>query len=747
MAQDRFVNPYTFVQVPRDEPDGWRQAPFGHGRLGADRFSGVICVELTARSPLLLRNVYDGEPGFPRRRLPGFEEPVPFLPGSSLAGTVRAVHETLAGGCLRVFDADFRPGYRDSVQAGQKQRWMLALVEAVDADGKPVRMRRCPQEPVWVESQALQAALGGEAGAVRTGARVTVLDRGERTLDRWQQSDADRVRAGGDWVVHPTDARTRKGVRRGPDGRRDLPGRYFCATGQLEETVRKLEFGGGVWEAFLDAVDGTRDMQVFRQRPGRERDDSAPEWVEVRHPGSDALLAHRMAGRRRLYPGQTVWVRCELSDPGRPSATLPASQSSALGADGAGHVAVQRIVIHELALAVVWRHAGGDTTAGERVPPHARPCTDPAALCPSCRVFGSADTDGGGRRGRADQRGYRGHVRFGDGVPQAAYPTRTEYLPPLSAPRPGAGQTYLVRSGSREGTTATAASEPPLREWGSQADPAGAPRLLRGRKHYWLTRRPAHRPYFRARALDSRVFPDVVYAKARPGEEDNKLLGEGESVAEGARFTARVTFENLGLAELGGVLCALEPGLLLHDLGDGGGDPTGEPARYGWAVGGGRPLGFGAVTAEVTLAALDDAASRYLGAQTPTPDVAEAVRAFRASVPRATKGAKGEGLRDVWKRQLTKVLRLDWAPPDRVWYPPADEIAAMDRPLDPMALKASFAFWKESAGQWMKNGGTAYRQLPSAAAPDPSMKVVPDKGGFSGRGGGTGRRAGPRGSR
>ena len=35
------------------------------------------------------------------------------LPGSSVKGAVRSLHETLAGGCLRVFDEDFIPSYRD----------------------------------------------------------------------------------------------------------------------------------------------------------------------------------------------------------------------------------------------------------------------------------------------------------------------------------------------------------------------------------------------------------------------------------------------------------------------------------------------------------------------------------------------------------------------------------------------------------------------------------------------------------
>ena len=47
-------------------------------------------------------------------------------------------------------------------------------------------MRRCPEEAVWVESAALERALGG-ASHLKTGARVTLLSRGERKLDRQLQ--------------------------------------------------------------------------------------------------------------------------------------------------------------------------------------------------------------------------------------------------------------------------------------------------------------------------------------------------------------------------------------------------------------------------------------------------------------------------------------------------------------------------------------------------------------------------------
>ncbi|MEU3136984.1 TIGR03986 family CRISPR-associated RAMP protein [Streptomyces sp. NPDC006854] len=691
---DTFVNPYTFVSMPKGEPGaGWRREPAGHDRFAEECYSGVVEVELTARSPLLLRQVYaDAEGRFPRRTVAGFEGRVPYLPGSSLAGAVRSLHETLAGGCLRVFDGDFRPGYRDQVRA-RPPGWRLARVDEVDEDGRPTRMQLCTRAPVWVESAALHRALGG-AKNLRTGARVTVDGPGEEVFGRRQVEEPELVRGGGDWVVLVTDAGTRRKTRRNPAGGAPLRGRYFCAAGQLDGTVRAAVFDDGVWEGFLDSVDGTNDLREFRQDPAG--DDSRPCWKQVRHPGDGALLGSRIAARRRLYADQVVWVLPEMSG--------------------------ESLVVRDMALAVVWRHAGGVDKARQRVPAHALACTSPGALCPSCRVFGSADTAARGGRGRAEQNAYRGHVRFGDGLPREAYETRQEYLPPMGAPKPGAGQFYLNRDQGSEGATADGVNARPLREWGSEGD-NGRRRGLRGRKQYWLTGTSGNRPYFRASSQKPRVFHEEVY------EPDNSMLSRGESVPEGAVFTARVHFENLGEADLGGLLCALDPALLLASDGDPEQDTDGGRVEYGWAVGGGRPLGFGTVTSRVSITALDDAASRYLGGPGPVVEVSRAVRAFRRTA--------STELKDIWKRQLAKVLRLDWAAPHQVWYPPAGQLPEPNAPLHPQALLPSFTFWKETTGgaswTWTERGGWnkgaefPYQQLPASAAPDPGMNVIPHK--------------------
>jgi CRISPR-associated protein (TIGR03986 family) len=681
-GDDEFINPYTFVALPQEPQCGRRAAPVGHSRLAEGRLSGVLNVELTARSPLLLRNIYAEEQGgsWPVRWLPGCDEPVPYLPGSSLAGAVRSLHETIAGGCLRVFDGEFRPSYRDQVKA-QDPSMRLALVEKVDERGAPQVVRLC-ENTVWLEAAALHRVLGGPQG-LRSGARVTVTGRPERVLNRLEVKPPEGVKAGEESVLLVTDAGTRRPTRKNPDsqGPRTLKGRYFCASGKLEPDSLKVELDEDVWQRYLDAVEGTEDMRKLRA--GQLTD--AAKQVPVQHPNEqgERLLGYRDPARRELYEGQVIWVQPERSG---------------------GAVALKRI-----ALSAIWRHAGGAAKARERVPQAALPCRNEAELCPSCRIFGSVDASGRDAGGEARQRAYRGHVRFGQALPSGSVPDLEDHwLPPMGTPKPGAGQFYLKRTDSLEGKAVSEQQGTPLREWGSPEAERRGPRRLRGRKRYWLTAAAEHRPYFRIRAEDKQAFH-------RSYGPDKQMLSAGKAVAAGSRFSAKVHFENLLMEELGGLLCALDPRLLLEGFVDG----EGERPEYGLSIGGGRPLGFGSFTVDVAVAALDTAASRYLGEEPPDLDTQAAVAAFRDTSDRE--------LRDIWKRELTKVLRLDWAPDDRVWYPPAARISSLGRPLSAEALKSSFTFWKETTGGRAKNAIFPYRQLPAAAHKEPGMKVIEQK--------------------
>ncbi|MFF6815170.1 hypothetical protein ACFZAG_35590 [Streptomyces sp. NPDC012403] len=649
---DGFVNPYTFVPLPElDGNKNFRHAPHYHDRLGPGRLSGRIDVELTLRAPLLVRGVRAGQDGFPRRSFDGEDTAVPFVPGSSLTGAVRSLHELLAGGCLRVFDADFRPGYRDPVQA-KGPGWRLALVTDLHDDGRPV-LRVCGKV-VWAKAEELvDRALDGHTGALETGVRVHISGwerDGARDLARGK--DIEELRQGDGWVVLVGGT----GTRTEDDG-------FWCAVGELREGPARSLPTDEAWENFRRAVAGADEVRKDRRDRRRgapaEADpaaDDEPELVEVRHKGRLVGRRHRVTSR--LLRGQVVWVRD--------------------GSEGE---------VTDISLAAIWRHHG-EYAARERVPEALLPCEDVERLCPTCRVFGSADTSGAdGPKQR--QRSYRGHVRFSDARPVTPSALRTEWtdLPPLGQPRPGAGQFYLQ---PRPHAPLPKENAPPLREWGSAADNQESPRRLRGRKQYWLTGRADKRPYFRVRS----------------GTWEGEMTSRAEYVKAGPVLSFSVHVDGLLPHEVGGLLAALDPSLLF-------GDGT------GYAVGGGRPLGFGACTGRVTAVELTDAAGRYTTNTAAPVRVEEAVAVFRDRVARELPEVHG-----TWKAAQS-VLTLDRVPSEQVWYP--TEHRLIDGDIATGNLEPGFTFWKRSTGVRLAGESRPVIPLPDPTAERQTLPWTPGR--------------------
>lgn len=141
---NRFVNPYSFVPLPRTVRAD-REAPTWHdGRNAATVYSGTIGVEWTLRTPLLLpANAL--EEGWRKKSHIR-------IPGSSLAGAVRSLHETMFNGCMRVLDDTFVPAYREA--AHSYPDLTLAIVSKADENGVPQELMLC-RDPVWVDSLEL----------------------------------------------------------------------------------------------------------------------------------------------------------------------------------------------------------------------------------------------------------------------------------------------------------------------------------------------------------------------------------------------------------------------------------------------------------------------------------------------------------------------------------------------------------------------------------------------------------------
>jgi CRISPR/Cas system CSM-associated protein Csm3 (group 7 of RAMP superfamily) len=663
----RFVNPYAFVPFA-DPPE--RRAPGGHAALAVGNYSGALSVTLRARTPLLL-----GGFGVDGRQVPRRAGGRLMIPGSGLLGAVRSVHEAMAGGCLRVIDRHYTPVHRDPASAEVTKGLRLAMVLNVDADGRPLRMSLCT-DVVWISKDLLPAP--ASARLATTGDRLTyrgtpaesagrrVLTEGEVTLGGGLSRAED-----GSLVLLVTDTQAR-------DEKRPV---YFAAgrPGGGDVTVTEQ-----AWGSYLRRVDGTRDMQRLRQRhkdsdgrrgmryrPGGEP--VVEQYEDVRWPppsdraaeAGTVTIARRLAVRPYLREGQPVWVRLT------------------------GSGLVQSVT--EIRPAQLWR-GEGDVPVGDRLGA-AAPCAEADHLCPSCRVFGSADV-----AGRDDdvsaQQAYRGHVRVEDaevvGDPEPELMLWD--LAPLASPKPSAGQFYLAGPASAAGVVADDRSRPAA-TWGSVAD-KGVARRIAGRKFYWRTADPTGGEHPRGR-------------KRR--HQSQEMTRQVQLVPIGTQFTTRITFDNLGLADIGSLVAALDPRRLWS--------APGEDGDHVISVGGGKPFGFGAVTVTVTLAGLDSARSRYLGGDRAGPATGdlldEAVAAFRAAVPPAVSGR--------WAA-LRHLLCLGFVDEELVWYPPGDGQRGEE------GYDRGFDFWQQTSGVQLSEERRALRGLPDPARdPDQQLLSTPEQ--------------------
>ena len=645
LAFKRFVNPYTFVPFPATVE---RSAPGGHHLLGSERLSGAFTVTWTFTTAF---QAPEGASGTAVLR----------LPGTSVKGAVRTVHETLAGGCLRVFDADFIPSYRDHAQV-RGPEWKLAVVEKYTADGQPLTVLLC-DEVVWVGAGQLRQACGA---SLATGSRVGIRDADVpsklNSLGRKELPSSAAVTGGGDWVVLVTDPGTRQ-VKKGT---------YFLACGRVG--TRTAEVTEAAWRTFRIAAAGTRDMQPgARKRAGHDLDDRQP-MAPVKF-GSQPI-GYRRVVTGRLWEGDVLWVRTR--------------------ADGAS------VTAEELSLAALWRHLGwdpkqdpdrspGDWSAESRVPSALLGCGDPGDLCPTCRVFGSVDQQAREHGDRARQRAYAGHVRFGDACSEQPVELEEIQRAPLGAPRPGAGQFYLNYTDSKP----AGKGRKPTREWGSDPDTERR-RPLRGRKFYWHAD-PAGQAPPRHLARD--------HQKSRGDGTESELVSRRQLAPAGTVLRQRITFDNLSRAELGGLLAAFEPHRVLTHAG---------PILL--HLGGGKPLGLGSCAATVEDLRVWTAASRYGGAPAETPDADAYVREFAGTCPAEIKDA-------IWP-SLTAVLAEGTVNPAQVWYPPGeywpdqeDHQKAFDEPF--AFFTASSGMHIESAGKQRP-----LVRLPDPADRDQSLLIV-----------------------
>jgi len=423
-SPDHFVYPFNFVPFPSDD-SCIRSLPQGHDRLAVGNYSGTLTLRLTAESPLLLRSFQRADDAWAAIR----RGRRAVIPGSTLKGAIRSLHETLAGGCLRVINANHVPAYREQA-ATKPAPWTLGVVREVDELTRPTAVHACDLV-VWARADVVQAGLG----SIATGDTCDVAAESWSDADgRLRLIEPGTVTPGSSWVILLS-----------PAGARSRHDPYYVALGRL--TDRSYEVTEAAYEEYRKAAENAEDVVASHRN-------ESPK-LTVNFNGRD--IGTRQPVGKTLPVGTVLWVK--------PDSTA----------------------IHAVSRSVIWRSPGSGP-ARDRIPRGYLPCSHSDELCPTCQIFGSADdTTARDQHEYRSSHNYRSHIRIGDAVST----TDITDLEPVelaaaSAPRPGSGQLYLHSPGARRTPNNR---DTPTYQWGAAAD-RPRPRRLRGRKYYWPAHSP-----------------------------------------------------------------------------------------------------------------------------------------------------------------------------------------------------------------------------------------------------------------
>ena len=540
-----FVNPYTFVPLPRKVV---RRQPPGHDPGPAEareRYVGALEVTWRIQSPIAIPMEEWGSIGGDVR-----------IPGSSIKGAVRSTHEMLFGGCLRQVDLGYRPTYRQLPNMDALKDWRMAVV--LSEDEVLLCEKEDPKRRSSIDSKALCERVGDRA---RTGDVIAV-----NSDDDWKEKPERRVAERFQVLQRPAEV----------SGYEDLAGCYvvlITKEGARHETAtvkgKKVRtkwywsLGKLTRERATISPQAKRDFSwaMMEARPDGER------WIDVFR--GKTKLGQARGNKHALEPRSVIWVKVLNGE------------------------------VTAIKLSQFWRERSKECL-GDRIPQETRPCDDEnLRLCPSCSVFGSADTlndkaDTDERRREGDQRSYAAHVHFGSAVGVDLQGDEVT-LAPLGQPHLGAGLTYL------EPTSPEAAPASRDERW-SRWDSDGTPkRQLRGRKFYWHSN-----PERQLDHLQHTQGVGNVPGRHLKREHHGADMCTKAQLVTGGTFRQTITFDGLDQFGVASLLAALQPGRLLGD---------GEFALH---LGRGKPLGLGSVTAEITAARITTVAARY-GNKAETP--------------------------------------------------------------------------------------------------------------------------------
>ena len=605
-----FVNPYTFVPLPQKVV---RRQPPGHDPGPAEareRYVGALEVTWHIQSPLAIPTEEWGSIGGDVR-----------IPGSSIKGAVRSTHEMLFGGCLRQVDLGYRPTYRQLPTMDALKDWRMAVV--LDDDEVLLCEKEDPKRRSSIDSKALCERVGDRA---RTGDVVAV-----NSDDDWKDRSELRVAERFQVLQRPAEV----------SGYEKLAGCYvvlITKKGARRDAVRATWYwslGKLTRERATFSEKATRDFSwaMMEARPDGER------WIDVFR--GKTKLGQARGNEHALEPGSVIWVK------------------------------VLNGMVTAIKLSQFWRERSKECL-GDRIPQETKPCDgENLRLCPSCSVFGSADTlndqaDTDERRREGDQRSYAAHVRFGSAIGVDLQGDEV-ILAPLGQPHPGAGLTYL------EPTSPEAAPASRDERWSRWDSDGKQKRQLRGRKFYWHSDPE--------RQLDHLKHPqgvgDVPGRHLKREHHSADMCTKAQLVT-GGTFRQTITFDGLDRFGVASLLAALQPGRLLA---------PDDADRFALHLGRGKPLGLGSVTAEITAARITTVAARY-GDKAETPLETFAIDPAEVRTRCGELDAVHEGAR--------KVLRLDGLGENwwKVTYPTRETW----KQFGSKEFDESFTFFKDFGG-------------------------------------------------
>lgn len=581
-----FVNPYTFISFPKEVR---RRPPLFHTpsrEQAKERYTGTLSVTWNIRSPLAIPADGSwgcGAEGTSDSPLSGEVR----IPGASVKGAVRSLHEALFAGCARVIDPLFTPVYREHMTTRLLDGWTLAVV--VSSDGNVtegpdpvVQVMPCSTPVMWTRGWAVRNA-APNSRLPRTGDFISPstpihdehrqhlcggvrdflpAERGEGWLDTFRQA----IRAGMS-VILVTDTSAR-----------NANNPFYWATA-------KPNPGEGLKTIPAHAL--LRFRQRFR---GSDRaQPGAGAFEDVTWPPPPAVGSPSVAQRRTVdgwfRQGDVLWVKMEKDE------------------------------VTDIKLSLGWRApAEGERTILEsRIPKHVHPCRQiKNGLCLSCVVFGSIDaTPKDGQDGTQDS--YGGHVRFGEVTGTCTAGRRNIKLVPLGTPHPGAGVYYLTPI-TRQQMAGHLEKPDLVTRWDSISGESQGSRNLRGRKFYWHSNPDSQR--------QAKNLPVPRY-KRQPLIHTRGDLCPDVHLVEEAELSQTITFDGLDRAALASLLATLTPSLLLDGHADG---------PHALHLGRGKPVGLGSVQAEWALT-MTTTADRYRADATVLTELPGLNNALTVEVP------------------------------------------------------------------------------------------------------------------